>query len=260
MAKKKKEDAEEKLADGSVVLFTALSMIMLAFFIVLNSMAVIDQNKKIAAMGSLLGSFGLIEGGILMDEGDVAIPYESPVADASDVFEVTMSLIEKYAVQYQLSENLHFSYEGKDLSISVGTDILFLPGTSSLNPKLVTFLNLITRLVGTVENRIRVEGYIDLKEAEEYNIEPDTLSLERAIAVMEHMVTKGKIDEGRFSVGGYGTRKPAIVKPQGLKRKNGRVSVTFVGEVEVKKKEEEGVYRYKGFIFDFGRGGADGER
>lgn len=48
---------------GIRVLTVALFIILLAFFIVLNSIAVIDESRTLAALGSLIGSFGILPGG-----------------------------------------------------------------------------------------------------------------------------------------------------------------------------------------------------
>ena len=61
MGKKKKETIEE--GGGSfMMMFVTLSLILLAFFILLNSLAVLDAKKKRMALGSLLGSFGIMPG------------------------------------------------------------------------------------------------------------------------------------------------------------------------------------------------------
>ena len=57
-----KRKPEEPEKDEFIVLFTALSMILLAFFIMLNTMAVIDPVRSRKAIDSLVGSFGMMPG------------------------------------------------------------------------------------------------------------------------------------------------------------------------------------------------------
>lgn len=251
--KRKKKTVEGAAKDANVVMFTALSMILLAFFIVLNSIAVIDQNRKLAAWGSLLGSFGILPGGVLLQKGEQLLPYESPVVAEGEGLEDTMQAIERYIVEYQLIEDVAFTYEGRNLRISVSSELLFLPGTDRFNPANLPFLNLITRLVGNSENRVGVEGHLAEKEVARYGVDPWELSLKRGIKVIDYMRSRGKVPAERFSLGAYGTTKPLKNKGS-LKKKDGRIDITFLGEIRLRKREDRGIYRYKGFIFDFREG------
>ena len=55
-------------SDNFVVLLAALSMILVAFFILLYSFAVIDNQRRLVALDSLLGSFGMMPGGFNVSE------------------------------------------------------------------------------------------------------------------------------------------------------------------------------------------------
>ncbi|MBN2809569.1 MAG: hypothetical protein JXR80_08780 [Deltaproteobacteria bacterium] len=61
MANKFSEAAAENAALAP--LMASLSLIMIAFFILFYSMSVIDESKKVLAVGSLQGSFGYLDGG-----------------------------------------------------------------------------------------------------------------------------------------------------------------------------------------------------
>ncbi|MFY9397180.1 MAG: flagellar motor protein MotB, partial [Desulfomonilia bacterium] len=68
MARKKRIYIQAN-ADTGIFLYTSLMLILLTFFIVLCSMAVLDDRKERMAINSLLGSFGILPGG--------ASPYEN---------------------------------------------------------------------------------------------------------------------------------------------------------------------------------------
>ncbi len=253
--KKKKKEAEESAKDGNVVLFTALSMILLAFFIVLNSIATLDQNRKLAALGSLIGSFGILPGGVLTEKGKRLLPYESPVVEKGEnMFDESMRAIERYIVEYQLAENVGFTYEGGNLTISIRSDYIFHPGTAKLKQESLPFLDLVTRLVSSVSNKVWVEGHLDKGEAASIQTDPWELSLNRAIEVMSYTVERGNISPERFSVGGYGASKPAREVSWVRRRIDGRVDITLLGEVMPEKKGKRGVFNYKGFTFTLKNG------
>ena len=258
MAKKKKQGGEERTVDGNVVLFTALSMILLAFFIVLNSIAVIDQNKKLEAWGSLLGSFGILPGGVLLNEGDNLLPYESPIIEQGEMYEDTKRVMERYIVEYQLIKDVGFTYEGKNLTISINNEFLFLPGKTELNSKNLPFLNLITRLIGTVNNKVRLEGYVGEIVERSGSLDVWDLALMRGIITMEHMVGKGRISPMRFSIGAHVNKKGFERIDKKREKSSGRIDITLLGDVRPRNKDDDGLYRYKGFIFDFGEGMSGG--
>jgi len=75
----RKEEAprpEWEKTNSGLMLFTALNTILLAFFIMLASMAVIDEKRQIEAFGSLVGTFGILPGGlsVTQDNGTLRTP------------------------------------------------------------------------------------------------------------------------------------------------------------------------------------------
>ena len=252
MAKKKKKDAEQAVKDGNVILFTALSMILLAFFIELNSLAVVDTNRKLEALGSLLGSFGVMPGGVSPSEGESMLPNESPIVSEGEFFSDNLVQMERYVVAYQLIKDVGFTFEGENLVISISNDLLFEPGSDDLKLSNLSFLNLVTRLIGTVENKMWIEGHLDNKETQSIETNPWDPSLRRSVKVVEHMINKGLLPPERFSIGGYGNVKPIIRKKGKIAKKNGRIDISFVGNIRIgKEKDDSSIYRFKGFTFSF---------
>lgn len=257
--KKKKKSAEEAGADGNVILFTALSMILLAFFIVLNSIAVIDTNRKLVALGSLLGSFGILPGGVLSDKGENLLPFESPITEPDDDFEATMQKMEKFIVDYQLAPEMTFASNSNELVISISTNVLFIKGTNRLNPKTLPLLNIVTRLVGTIGNPVRIEGHLEEGEYLPGSTDPLQYSLLRGLQVMEYMIKAGHIESRRFSVGGYGSLKPLTGSLRALGKKNGRIDVTLIGDIKKVVAEEKENFSFKGFLFNFNKESQSGK-
>ena len=73
--KKNKDEAESNSAEAGIrVMTVALFIILLAFFIVLNSIAVVDERNTLEALGSLTGSFGILPGGLSASrEGEIRV-------------------------------------------------------------------------------------------------------------------------------------------------------------------------------------------
>ena len=106
MARKKKK-TEESGADIGVVMTCSLFLIILTFFILLNSIAVIDDRKPRLAIGSLIGSFGTLTGGLSkLSTGESMMPSNSPlVEDSMDIENflnnLSASLTEQMRMQRQ---------------------------------------------------------------------------------------------------------------------------------------------------------------
>ena len=52
------------------MLFTSLNIILLAFFIMLNALAVVDEKREIIVLGSLIGTFGILPKGLSPTKGE----------------------------------------------------------------------------------------------------------------------------------------------------------------------------------------------
>ena len=67
-SRRKNQDAEAG-PDLVQMMTISLFIILLAFFILLNSIAVFDVQKKLLVLDSLLGNFGVLTGGMSVVEG-----------------------------------------------------------------------------------------------------------------------------------------------------------------------------------------------
>ena len=58
MARKKKKSGGGDELPAWLVTFSDMMTLLLTFFVMLNSMAVIDERRKLVAIGSIIGTFG----------------------------------------------------------------------------------------------------------------------------------------------------------------------------------------------------------
>ena len=82
MAARKRNQEDGPTIDITLVMTVCLFLILLTFFILLNSIAVIDEQKKLLAFGSLLGAFGALPGG--MSPSKTGESIMSPFAPMTD--------------------------------------------------------------------------------------------------------------------------------------------------------------------------------
>jgi chemotaxis protein MotB len=77
---KKKKNIDDDGADIGMVMTVSLFLILLTFFILLNSIAVIDEHRSRMAIGSLIGAFGGLPGGLSpLETGKSIMPPSAPM-------------------------------------------------------------------------------------------------------------------------------------------------------------------------------------
>lgn len=174
MAKRKKEEEEH---DEFIVLFTALSMILLAFFILLNTMAVLDPMRSQKAMDSLVGTFGIMQGN---QEGE---PME--LSSKQTHANMVMALIAEFNGDEQHpGMNVKVKKPGV-VSITMHNDVLFAPGGWHIDPSRFATLDHIVTLMSQDHYVLRVVGHTDATRSA--SISNMRLSAARAAAVRRYM-------------------------------------------------------------------------
>ncbi|GAA2392916.1 hypothetical protein GCM10010404_57770 [Nonomuraea africana] len=129
------------------------------------------------------------------------------------------------------SESLDKSEEtaddGKDLRVSLSSDVLFAVNKATLTPKARTVLARTAKLVDASEGAtVTVEGHADSSGTDAIN---DPLSLRRAQAVRQALSTLVTREGVTFAAKGYGSAKPLYDNgDEEGRRRNRRVTVTFL--------------------------------
>jgi len=115
-------------------LMASLSLILIAFFILFYSITVIDESKKVVAVGSLQGSFGYLDGGRELDvleTPDVQLLSTPQVEDrARDLQARLNSYMQRRGVK---NSDIKVFAEGQGVDISLAHRLLFAPGSASLS-------------------------------------------------------------------------------------------------------------------------------
>lgn len=220
MAKRdKKPGPVDRPKDIGAALFLELMMQMLAFFILLTSMAVIVEEKRLAALGSLAGTFSPLAHGANLTKGkgpalparDIIEGSNAPKRTAKELTEVSKVLgvegmnvlpLDEDKVRVRLPEKIAFASGHVDLS----------PESNPLMDKL-----------GAIFSRpevieIRIEGHTDDKPVKS-SIYPSNweLSAARAMSVF-HALSERGVANGRMIVAGMGDQHPIANHPEMSRR------------------------------------------
>ncbi len=204
-------EPEQPSTNRWVITYTDLCTLLLTFFVLLVSMSTIDNRRERKALDSLVGSFGPMPGGRSFagrlkgpDASDkIAATPKGKTMDLAMLRELkTISRLEPNELQGDKDKTI-FRIQGK---------ILFLPGSTQLNPEIFKTLADIAAQLATTTRAIEIRGHTDLFEGiDRPNWPGDSwgVSLKRAQAVYDYFQVQG-IDVKRMTCNGYSYYRPLV--------------------------------------------------
>lgn len=195
--RRREQPVERRPEDKFMVLFTALSMILLAFFIMLNSMATIDASRTRAAMGSLVGTFGPLPG---FEQRHLRIELEHETAKQRG------NHLEKMIRSHLEGEtNLDVvQREDGTIVVSVGPDLAFRKGGYEISPRAFDMLDKVGVLITKLKLPVRIEGYADKTPSPNNWV----LSARRASSVYRYLAASEPLTRELVTAAGYGDSRP----------------------------------------------------
>ncbi len=211
MAKKKKK--EEFKPDGFVVLMTALGIILLAFFIILNVIAVPDESKTREALGSLVGSFGIMSGGLRAKEnkGSALLQNAPPLVTPDNEMAVLLKALEGFADEKEGGGSLGFYGSKKGLVIAIGEKFAFKSGSAEIKSEAIPLLKKIAKALLRFESDFFVEGHTDNVPVRSARFRSNwELSTARAVNTLRFLTEKAGIPPEKMAAVGYGSTRPIV--------------------------------------------------
>jgi chemotaxis protein MotB len=252
MTARKRNREDGPAIDITLVMTVSLFLILLTFFILLNSIAVIDEQKKRVAIGSLMGAFGSLPGGLSPSKTGESImsPFAPMIDEELDIIEM-LSLMDKTMVGQVRRES------SKDREvIIINESVLFGTDTHQLRPSAFPLLNKICGIMRKGEYPVEIVAHTDSRPGEDKGFRSNwELSSLTAIQVLKYFVGKAGISAERLSAYGRGSNDPVASNDTRESRaQNRRVEVilNFNAPLYVKrifKKRTVGTFTYKNFDF-----------
>lgn len=231
MAKKKKGCDCEPGLPAWMATFSDMMTLLLTFFVLLLSMASLDQQKIKEAIGSLQGSLGVLQGGT---KTDINIQTLIPSLEIVDVakrklIERNFDEVRKWLAQLKMENKVLADRTEQGILIQVDSQVLFQVGAAEVNPGASIILHKIAEMLRSNKAEIRIEGHTDNVSihTERYPSNWE-LSTARAVRVLRYFVEEEKMDPLRFSAVGYGDTRPIASNdtPEG-RAKNRRVTLVL---------------------------------
>jgi chemotaxis protein MotB len=223
---RKERGASQENKNTFTVLMTSLSVILLAFFILLNTYAVMDIKKTKKAIGSLSGTFGILPGGFRSEKGETVLPTWT--ADMG--IEGSMQSLEEFFRETGNVGSLLVSETDEGLVINIADQIFFSAGRAELRSDGLAALDAIAEIIKTAGMPFRIGGHTDDIPVHNQRFASNwELSAARASKVLRYFIERWEIPATMLSAVGYGEHQPLVPNTTDKNRaKNRRVSIVLL--------------------------------
>jgi len=253
MIRKKRIMDEGPGADVGMLMSVCLFLILLTFFVLLNSIAVIDEIKSRLAIGSLVGAFGSFKGGLSpLSTGHMLFPPSAPmIEDELSIEEMLESMKGGEIVGKIKTESL------KDRQIiTIDEEVLFEKDRSGLRSSSYPLLNKLCTFIENKDYPVEILGHTDNRPAEEKGHKSNwEISTLMAIQVVRYLAEKGKVPPQRLTAFGCSSYKPiASDDTRESRAQNRRIEIILHFEIphyvkRIYRKKPAGIFSYKNFDF-----------
>jgi chemotaxis protein MotB len=187
--------------------------LLMAFFIMMYSMSVLNEGKFKRAAESLRREFAPQRAEAQTESGKGHLPIPGSAAPPTPLEESVQSVdeqLQRYIEENDLADVIHTSREPRGLVISLVSDNLLFPvGEAELRPAALAILDRIAGLLAGVPNPIVVEGHTCNLPISTARFPSNwELSAARACTVVRYLVEHKAIPSRRLSATGYGDSRP----------------------------------------------------
>ena len=238
-------------AERWLVTYADMLTVLMALFLVMFAISVVDQSKAEKLAGSVREYFGngptLAEGGSgLLDDQKPSTPDEQLAVDIQaavaaldekkareqaiaaeneELKEVQRRITEQLAAK-GLQDSVRFQIDERGLVVTIVTDeVLFELGSADLLPAGRTVLDGVGPALVPMPNPVTIEGHTDnLPISGRYPTNWE-LSTERATTVLRYLMDTHGLAAGRLSAAGYADQRPLVENTPAQRATNRRVEV-----------------------------------
>jgi chemotaxis protein MotB len=267
MAKRKKKSGDRGGVPPWLITFSDMMTLMLTFFVLLVSMSVIDERRRLIVLGSIIGTFG-----VGRDSYDVLSTQDSRRTVEPGPFEMeSIDDLEplKEMVWEDVSKDLNFAENKFVQVLSINSDVLFEPGEAKLTMEGQRLLERALPVLLQIDyplllaghtSRLREEMGTDYKVEAKEDVMDESwrLSLFRVLNIYRFLLDSG-MDPEMLRTEAFGRFHPrhTDLTAEG-RRKNRRVDI-ILDKRNVRWRDKLGPERgrarreqfiYKDFIFD----------
>ncbi len=204
--------------DRWLLTYADLITLLLGLFVILYAMSEVDRTRYSRVMQALGGVFG---------EPVAILPAAMPVENAApDRIEIE-SRIRGALYEDLRAQLVSISQDDRGVVVHLAEELLFASGSAELKRSSLGSLDLLTSVLKTVPNEIRIEGHTDdVPIATSAFPSNWHLSVARAVSTGEYMMHRQGLDPGKVTLAGYADQRPLVPNTSTENRaKNRRVDI-----------------------------------
>ncbi len=244
-AKAKQKAAEEPKSDLIQIMTVSLFIILLAFFILLNAFATIDDIRQREVLGSIMKSFGILSGGssLIEGQGDTIVPPKLQHSPED------IDLSHLYKLDDNLLVNIDMFANNNGNVVRIPADLLFQGHTARLKTAAEPLLIELGRTIASNQYPVEISGHSDnAYRISGKKISKRELTSMRAYQVLGYLIARTDIAPKRLTAFGWGAQQPIVSNQTPETRAlNNRIEILFVNQKRVRK--PKGVFTFKDFFF-----------
>jgi len=252
MAKKKRKNGDEPMPNIGALMTVSLFLILLTFFILLNSIAVLDDRRIRLSIGSILGAFGSFTGGFSASKtGKLAVPPSAPMIEKG--LDLAKLLV---GINADIAGNITFQSIGDKEIITINEKVLFDEDTLRLKTSSYPVLKRLCDFIRIGDYPIEIAGHTDNRPAEEKGYKSNWgLSALMALQVFKYFESAGEIHPDRLEAYGCGSeRSIASNDTRQSRAQNRRIDIILNFSApayinRIYRKKPPGTFSYKKFDF-----------
>jgi chemotaxis protein MotB len=252
MVKKRTDIDDAPKVNVGLVMTVSLFLILLTFFLLLNSIAVLDERRAVVAIGSLLGAFGGSPGGLSpLKTGESIMRLSAPMIEKKLDIEALLELLDKRMAGEIKVESFRDSG-----IITISEKALFEKDKYRLKSSSYPLLDELSSLIREGDYPVEIVGHTDNRPGEEKGYRSNwELSTLMAIQVLKYFVEKGEVIPERLTAYGYGSYRPIASNDTRQSRaKNRRLDIILNFRMpeyirRIYRKRQPGIFTYKKFDF-----------
>jgi chemotaxis protein MotB len=197
---------EKKAAPGAplwMVTYSDMVTLLLTFFVLLLSMATLDNVKFSKASDSLAGAFGVLGSSRKAEIAPPKVVSYAPIDD--DFTSRVYRRLKTKLRELKLNKKIELVKDRGAVVLRIDEAILFTYGGKNLNPEAYPVLHKVAELVRPLPLNLKIEGHTDNLGDEMVNWE---LSVARAVSVLRYLASNQLLPLSRLAATGYGSQKP----------------------------------------------------
>jgi chemotaxis protein MotB len=225
--RRRHREEEHENHERWLVTYADMLTVLMALFIVMFALSVVDKAKFEKFAEGLNGDLGngasLLEGGPgLQQAGSTPIDLQAAItalqeqqartsaaARESDDLEAAREKIREALVLAHLEDSVRFTIDERGLVVTVVTDdVLFALGSATLRPQGGAVLDAIAPALKALPNQVTVEGHTDDLPIVGRATSNWELSTERATSVLRYLLERHALPAKRLSAAGYADQRP----------------------------------------------------